>query len=146
MSKLHELNRMGQSPWLNYMRRSFIESGELRLRMNDGIRGITANATIFQRALMASNDYDELLQAQLAAGMPTRRIHEALMVDDVQRTADMLHPIFESSGGLDGLASLELDPGPHPRHCRHSCHRSPCDGHAGSRQCDGGNSVYSGRY
>jgi transaldolase/glucose-6-phosphate isomerase len=110
MSKLHKLNRMGQSPWLNYMRRSFIESGELRQRMNDGIRGITANATIFQRALMASNDYDEMLQAQLAAGMPTRRIHEALMVDDVQRTADLLHPVFESSDGLDGLASLELDP------------------------------------
>ena len=110
MSKLHELNRMGQSPWLNYMRRSFIESGELRQRMNDGICGITANATIFQRALMASNDYDEMLQARLAAGIPTRRIHEALMVDDVQRTADMLHPIFESSDGLDGVASLELDP------------------------------------
>lgn len=110
MTKLQALHEQKQSTWLNYMRRAFIESGELRERMRDGIQAITANAAVFERALAACADYDTFIRQQVAAGMPARRIHEALMIDDVQRAADMLHPIFEQTEGLDGFASLEIDP------------------------------------
>lgn len=110
MSKLHQLHELGQSTWLNYMRRAFICSGELRRSIEDGIQGVTANAAVFQNSIAHHDDYDEAIQQQVRAGTPYREIHNALMADDVQRAADILHPIFESSAGLDGLASLELDP------------------------------------
>ena len=110
MTKLHQLHAAGQSTWLNYMRRAFIRSGGLRERMADGIQGITANAAAFEKALTACSDYDDAVRREMAAGTPIRQIHEILMVDDVQRTADFLHPIYEESKGLDGFASLELDP------------------------------------
>lgn len=110
MTKLHQLHRLGQSPWLNYMRRAFIVSGGLRESIDQGILGITANAAVFEDAIRSDTDYDRDIYAQLVAGTPTTRIHERLMADDVQRAADLLHPIFEESDGLDGVASLEIDP------------------------------------
>jgi len=110
MTNLHELHQLGQSTWLNYMRRAFIEIGELSERIHDGIQAVTANATIFERAITTSDDYNLALRRLVEAGTPARRMHEALVIDDVQRAADILHPIFEASNGLDGFASLELDP------------------------------------
>ncbi len=110
MTKLHQLQELGQSPWLNYMRRAFIQSGGLRESIADGIQGITANAAVFEKTISNHSDYDSQIQTEVRAGTPTTRIQEALMVDDVQRAADLLHPIYESSDGLDGFASLELDP------------------------------------
>lgn len=110
MNRLQELQNLGQSPWLNYMRRSFIVSGELRNTLAEGIRGITANADVFAATITHEHDYDANILSQLRGGTPAREIHEALMVDDVQRAADLLHPIFEESDGLDGVASLEIDP------------------------------------
>lgn len=110
MSKLQEMHSLGQSAWLNYMRRSFIVSGDLRRALADGIRGVTANADVFATTIAAEQDYDADIRKQLRAGKPAAEIHEALMVDDVQRAADLLHPVFEESEGLDGVASLEIDP------------------------------------
>ena len=110
MTKLHELHNVGQSPWLNYMRRAFIISGGLRESIKQGILGITANAAVFEDTIRNDTDYDKDIRAQIMAGTPTTRIHETLMADDVQRAADLLHPIFEETGGLDGVASLEIDP------------------------------------
>ena len=110
MNKLDQLHQLGQSTWLNYMRRNFIQSGELRHKIETGIQGVTANARVFEQALATCADYDDPVRAQVARGTPARKIHEALMVDDVQRAADMLHPVFEETKGLDGFASLELDP------------------------------------
>ncbi len=110
MTKLHQLHKLGQSTWLNYMRRSFIQSGELRSRMASGIQGITANANILEKTITACTDYDAAVQKEVAAGTPARRIHEALMTFDGMVTADYLHPLFESSDGKDGFVSLELDP------------------------------------
>lgn len=110
MSKLHQLHELGQSTWLNYMRRRFIQSGELRNCLNDGIQGVTANAAVFEDTISNHSDYDQDIFREVRAGTPITRIHEALMVDDVQRAADLLHPIFEASEGLDGFASVELDP------------------------------------
>ena len=110
MTKLHQLHELGQSTWLNYMRRAFIQSGGLRERIADGIQGVTANAAVFEETISNYDDYDDHIRREVRAGTPTTRIQEALMVDDVQRAADLLHPIYESSDGLDGFASLELDP------------------------------------
>ncbi|KAA3656568.1 MAG: hypothetical protein DWQ04_30695 [Chloroflexi bacterium] len=110
MTALHQLHEVRQSTWLNYMRRAFIRSGGLRERMADGIQGITANAAAFEKTLSACSDYDNAVRREMTAGTPVRQIHEILMIDDVQRTADLLHPIFQDSKGLDGFASLELDP------------------------------------
>ncbi len=110
MTKVHQLHALGQSAWLNYMRRSFIQSGGLRDCLADGIQGVTANAAIFQETISKQDDYDQDIHKEVRAGTPTTRIHEALMVDDVQRAADLLHPIYETSEGVDGFASLELDP------------------------------------
>jgi transaldolase len=110
MTKLHDLQGLGQVAWLNYMRRSFIQSGGLRQSLAQGIAGITANAAVFADTIARENDYDEDIRRKMRAGMPAADIHEALMVDDVQRAADLLHPIFERSDGVDGVASLELDP------------------------------------
>lgn len=110
MSKLDQLHELGQSTWLNYMRRAFIRSGELRHCVAEGIQGVTANAAVFQATIAQHEDYDQAIHEEVLSGTPYGRIHTALMVDDVQRAADILHPIYEESEGLDGFASLELNP------------------------------------
>lgn len=110
MTRLHQLHELGQSTWLNYMRHSFIQSGELRARMADGIQGITANAAAFEKIIAACADYDPAIRQEVAAGTPAQRIHEALMIRDVQVTADYLHAVYEESDSLDGFVSLELNP------------------------------------
>lgn len=110
MAKLHTLQNIGQSSWLNYMCRPFIVSGGLRESIEKGIVGITASAAVFENTIRNDVAYDQDIRMQIMAGTPTTRIHEVLMADDVQRAADMLHPIFEESKGLDGVASLEINP------------------------------------
>lgn len=110
MARLHELHQLGQSTWLNYLRNSFIRSGELAERVNNGIQGLTANARVYERAIAGSSDYDAAIRRAVAGGQPARLIHEALMVDDIQRAADVLHLIFEESNRRDGFVSYELDP------------------------------------
>ena len=110
MATLHDLHELGQSTWLNYLRSSFIRSGELAERVKQGIQGVTANAQVYERAIRGSSDYDAGLRRAMAEGKPARRIHEALLVDDIQRAADVLHPLFEASHRLDGFVSFELEP------------------------------------
>jgi transaldolase len=110
MTKLDSLKDIGQSSWLNYMSRPFIVSGALRESIDKGILGITANADVFEETIRNDDAYDQDIRKQVMAGTSTTRIHEALMVDDIQRAADLLHPIFEDSDGLDGVASLEINP------------------------------------
>jgi len=110
MATLQQLHDLGQSTWLNYLRGSFIHSGELSERLKQGIQGVTANAQVYERAIRGSSDYDTGIRREMAAGKPARHVHEALMVDDIQRAADALHPIFEASHRLDGFVSYEMDP------------------------------------
>ena len=110
MATLNQLHALGQSTWLNYLRNSFIRSGELAERLKQGVQGVTANAQVYERAIRGSSDYDTGLRRAMAAGKPARRIHEALLVDDIQRAADVLHPLFEQSHRLDGFVSFELEP------------------------------------
>ena len=110
MATLNDLHELGQSTWLNYLRSSFIRSGELAEHVKQGIQGVTANAQVYERAIRGSSDYDAGLRRAMAQGKPARRIHEALLVDDVQRAADVLHPLFETSHRRDGFVSFELEP------------------------------------
>src|SRR4051812_36282635 len=95
---LRELERTGQSVWLDYIRRNLISSGEFkRLVEDDGISGVTSNPTIFEKAIAGSTDYDAALRALLAADahMDTMKLYEKLAIEDLQMAADILRPTFE---------------------------------------------------
>ncbi len=110
MSNLAAVNELGQSVWLNYLRRAFIESGELRTVLNGGISGITSTPKVFEKAITDSSDYDDMLRDLVGRGMPVHDMYQALVVDDIQRAADVLRPIFEISEGIDGYVTVELNP------------------------------------
>lgn len=110
MASLTDLHQLGQSTWLNYLRNSFIRSGELADRVKLGIQGVTANAQVYERAIAGSSDYDMAIRRAMGEGKPARLIHQSLMVDDIQRAADALHPVFEATNRYDGFVSYEVDP------------------------------------
>lgn len=110
MSKFDDVSQLGQSLWLNYMRRAFIESGQLRELLDQGIRGVTVDARVMERTIAGSSDYDGLIRRSLAEGTPLQQVHETLLIDDVQRAADILHGVYSESEHSDGFVSLPLDP------------------------------------
>ncbi|MBN1148013.1 MAG: bifunctional transaldolase/phosoglucose isomerase [Anaerolineales bacterium] len=107
---LHELNNLGQSIWLDYIRRSLLVSGELDDLVAQGLRGVTSNPSIFEKAIAGSNDYDDDLRALVEAGKSVDEIYEALALEDIRRAADALRPVYDQSGGADGFVSLEVSP------------------------------------
>jgi transaldolase len=110
MSRLRELTRLGQSVWLDYISRSLITSGELQSLIGEGLRGITSNPTIFEKAITGSRDYDDDIRRLSAEGKSVMEIYEALAVDDIKRAADLLRPVYEETKGADGYVSLEANP------------------------------------
>jgi len=104
--------RLGQSIWLDYIRRNLITSGELQKLVQGGISGITSNPAIFQKAIAQSNDYDEALQALLRSDpdADVKTIYEHLAVEDIRMATDILRPVYEASDGMDGFVSLEASP------------------------------------
>jgi transaldolase/glucose-6-phosphate isomerase len=110
MTKLHELHDRGQAIWLDYIRRSFIVSGELKNLVGQGLRGVTSNPSIFEKAIAGSADYDEDLKPLVREDKSVEEIYEVLAIDDIQRAADILRPIYDQSGGDDGYVSLEVSP------------------------------------
>ncbi len=110
MTKLHELTNLGQAIWLDYIRRSFITSGELQELVAQGLRGVTSNPSIFEKAIAGSTDYNEDLNRLVGEGKSVEEIYEALTMDDIRSAADVLRPVYEKSGGADGYVSLEVNP------------------------------------
>jgi transaldolase/glucose-6-phosphate isomerase len=110
MTKLHQLARLGQAIWLDYIRRSFITSGDLQALIDQGLRGITSNPTIFEKAIAGSADYDQDLHHLVDEGKTVEEIYEALTLDDIRRAADLLHKVYEQTDGADGYVSLEVSP------------------------------------
>ena len=108
MSKLHDLHQQGQSVWLDFIRRDMLESGELEQLVSDGIRGLTSNPTIFQKAIAGSTDYDEQIRA--SRDLRTDAQFEALAIEDIQGAADVLRTVYDDSDGADGFVSLEVSP------------------------------------
>ncbi len=108
---LKQLGTLGQSIWLDYIRRDMIADGTLRrLIEEDGLRGMTSNPAIFQKAIADSPDYDEDIRTAALKGEETEAIYEFLSQRDVQNAADEFRPLFDSTGGRDGYVSLEVNP------------------------------------
>lgn len=108
---LVELGPQGQSVWYDSISRSLINSGDLaRLIAEDGLRGMTSNPAIFEKAISGSDDYSADLQRHAASGMSPLEIYEALAIADIQAAADVLRPVFDDSKGDDGYVSFEVSP------------------------------------
>ena len=110
MSKLNDLNKLGQSIWYDNIRRGLIIDGGLQKLIDKGVVGVTSNPSIFEKAIAHSTDYDTALQQLVDEGKDASQIYEALVVEDIANTADLLYPVFEETDGLDGYVSLEVDP------------------------------------
>jgi len=107
---IREAQRIGQSIWLDYVRRDMLSSGEFKQRIEQGVTGVTSNPTIFEKAITGGTDYDKGLLALAQAGKSVTEIYEALVVEDVRAAADLLRPIYDGTGGADGYVSLEVSP------------------------------------
>jgi transaldolase / glucose-6-phosphate isomerase len=108
---LKELARYGQSVWLDYIRRSLIATGELaRLIREDGLRGMTSNPAIFEKAISGSTDYTAALQELSEQNLDPGTIYERLAVKDIQDAADVLRTVYDQTNKRDGYVSLEVSP------------------------------------
>lgn len=108
---LIQLGTLGQSPWYDFITRDLVASGELaRLIARDGLRGMTTNPTIFEKAIAGSDLYDEDIRRLAAEGRRPADIFEALAVEDVRSACDLFLPIHRESRGMDGLVSIEVSP------------------------------------
>jgi len=112
MASIAQLRKRGQSVWLDYVDRNLLVNGGLERLVDEGLRGVTSNPTIFHQAITASGDYDEaildLVQADHEVDAET--LYEWLAVQDIQMAADILRPVHEQSAGTDGFVSLEVSP------------------------------------
>ena len=111
MNPLTKLHEYGQSIYLDEIRRSWIHEGQLqRLIDNDGLRGVTSNPAIFQKAIVQSSDYDEAISSHAGAGSSALQTYEDLVVTDIQGAADLFRPMYDASDGEHGYVSLEVSP------------------------------------
>ena len=115
---LKQLGTLGQSIWLDYIRRDLMAGGGLqRLIEADGLRGMTSNPAIFEKAIAGSEGYDEDIRAMAVEGKDTQSIYEVLSQHDVQSAADEFRPLYDRTDGKDGYVSLEVNP-----HLAHDTH------------------------
>jgi len=110
MTKIHELHKLGQSIWYDNISRGMLKSGEIQALIDKGVRGMTSNPTIFEKAITGGSDYDTDLRKLQAAGKSPMEIFEALAIDDIGAAADLLRPVYDESNGADGYISLEVSP------------------------------------
>ncbi len=111
MNPLLELHRHGQSYWLDNLTRTMLRDGALERRVREaGLRGVTSNPKIFDRAISGGEAYDEQIEELVRQGLPVDEIYERLAVDDVRSACDVLRPVFDESDGADGFVSLEVSP------------------------------------
>ncbi len=110
-NRLRALEVFGQSVWLDYIRRSLITSGELRRLIDeDGLRGVTSNPAIFEKAVAGSSDYKEIIEVPEAQAQHAKALYEKLAVRDIQDAAAALRPVYEETSKRDGYVSLEVSP------------------------------------
>jgi len=110
-SPLLQLLDHGQSYWLDNLTRGMIDSGALERRVrHQGLRGVTSNPSIFQKAITGGSEYDEQIDELMDRRLPVHRIYERLVVDDIRRACDVLRPVYDDSGATDGFVSLEVSP------------------------------------
>jgi transaldolase / glucose-6-phosphate isomerase len=109
---LRDLLKYGQSVWLDYIRRDLITTGELkRLIEEDGLRGMTSNPAIFEKAIAGSTDYSDILKSlESKSDLDAKARYEAIAIRDIQDAADLLRTVYDSSKKRDGYVSLEVSP------------------------------------
>lgn len=108
MTKLKELLETGQSVWYDFIRRDMLTGSGLADLVSSGVRGVTSNPSIFQKAIAGSNLYDD--QISDLTNLSPAEIFEALAIDDIRAAADVLRPVYDESDGHDGYVSLEVSP------------------------------------
>ncbi|HKU80643.1 MAG TPA: bifunctional transaldolase/phosoglucose isomerase [Candidatus Tumulicola sp.] len=109
-NQLQQLLDDGQSVWLDNLRRSMFASGELQRMIDRGLRGMTSNPTIFEKAIGAGNDYDEQLRGLVGSEKNAEALFWDLAIADIQHACDAFAPVHQASGGNDGFVSLEVSP------------------------------------
>ncbi len=108
---LLELKNQGQSVWYDNIDRGQLQSGQFKRMLDeDGIVGVTANPTIFEKSISGGHAYDEQIAQLIKEGKSTNEIYEAVVIQDIRTVADLLRPVYESSDGHDGYVSLEVSP------------------------------------
>jgi transaldolase len=109
---LQQLGEVGQAVWLDFIDRKILETGGLKkLIAEDGLKGVTSNPSIFEKAMGEGPDYDERLRAFLAQGRAeAAEVYEHLAIGDIQDAADQLRPVYDATNGADGFVSLEVSP------------------------------------
>ena len=110
MTRLNQLNELGQAVWFDYIRRSFTRSGDLQALIDQGVRGVTSNPAIFEKAIASSDDYDEDIRRLAGENKSVNDIYEALAIEDIRQAADLLSPLYDRTDGRDGYVSLEVSP------------------------------------
>ncbi|MDP8936168.1 MAG: transaldolase [Actinomycetota bacterium] len=111
MTRLQQLfAEQGQSPWLDNLKRGYLTSGQLQRLIDDGIRGVTSNPTIFQKAIAGSADYDDQFESLVKSGVTVEDAYWQMVGDDIHAALDLLLPLYEQSEGGDGFVSIELAP------------------------------------
>lgn len=111
MTKLHDLYlRQGQSPWLDNLRRGWITGGELARWVERGVRGITSNPTIFQKAIAGSDEYDAQFGSLARGGTTVDDAYWSMVTDDIEAALRILRPVYDDSAGVDGYVSVEVAP------------------------------------
>jgi transaldolase len=109
MTRIHRLEELGQSIWLDFIDRELVTTGALERMIDDGLRGLTSNPTIFQKAIAAFTEYDDLIEAASPAESG-ESVLERLMVRDLVLACDKLRPVYDATAGGDGFASIEVSP------------------------------------
>ena len=109
-SKMMALLALGQSVWLDYLRRDMIQSGDLAARVADGLRGMTSNPSIFESAIAGSQDYDAALARPDIRAKSDADAFEAIAVEDVRMAADVFRSVYDATDGADGFVSIEVRP------------------------------------
>jgi transaldolase len=111
INPLRELEKLGQSVWIDFIRREIILSGDLqRMIREDGITGVTSNPSIFEKAIAENNDYDAAIRTLAQSGKSIEEIYQALTIEDIQSAADLFRPVYDRLNGADGYVSLEVSP------------------------------------
>jgi transaldolase len=108
--RLGQLVALGQSPWMDNLRRGWLTGGELQRWIDRGIRGLTSNPSIFQKAISSGTDYDEQFGQLVAADTDVTDAYWDLVVDDIRGALALLRPVYDQTDGLDGFVSVEVSP------------------------------------
>jgi len=112
MAGMNELLSLGQSVWLDFIRRGMVRGGELQALVDRGLRGLTSNPSIFEKAIAGGDEYDDALRAALreTPDADAVSLFEGLAIEDIRDAADLLRRVYDESGGGDGFVSLEVSP------------------------------------